>query len=168
MKPQWSNNERFAGGCLVLFGAIILIGIIGAIFSLFEYKPDNAVLSEQTKRELDTLFAGRPSINTSLRPELAEGIKAAEDFEDAIFSTVPMSRGYIDFFDIDGDDGHLMIFVKRQAYIIDRTARFEIYTTILKRWRRTEWAQKHQRGRWAEILVSDPVSGETKTIRKIK
>jgi len=180
MKPEWSNNERFAAGCLVLFAALILILIIGVIFGVgndsvfsrkmqsLEYKPPaNGVLSQQTKREVESIFGVPRSIDTSLS-ELAEGVKAAEDFEDTVLSTVPMSRACVDYLDIDGDDGHLMIWVRRQAYNIDRTAQWEIYTTILKRWRRTEWAQKHQHGRWAEILVSDPVSGETKTIRKIK
>jgi hypothetical protein len=165
MTRQISTTEGFTAGCLVLSIALFLVILIAGIVHLFE---GETVVSEETRQAIANIPTDPDPIKSAFLAKIAEGAKAAEDFEDAIMSTVPLARSHVDYIDIDGDDGHLMIFAHRMQYLDEQTTRPRVYATILNRWRRTEWAQKHPHGRWAEILVSDPASGEMKTMREIR
>ena len=98
----------------------------------------------------------------------SEGAKAAEDFEDIVFSSVPKSKQYISYFDVDMSDGHLMVYVKASMLFVDKKKQNEVYRAYLNLWRQTKYVKQKGYGRWIEVLYFDESTAEDRTIKIVK
>lgn len=92
-----------------------------------------------------------------------EALKAAEDFETAVFSSIPKAKKFISYFDIDSEDGHLMVVTKNALLRADEKSQNEVYKTLRDMWRRTIYVRRKKYAGWVEIL-----SPEGKTILRVK
>jgi len=60
-----------------------------------------------------------------------EALIAAEDFESAVFSSVPKSKQFISYFDIDIADGHMMLIAQDNLLRASQKVQHEIYQPFL-------------------------------------
>ena len=97
------------------------------------------------------------------RENTDEAIKAAEDFEAAVFSSVPKASKFISYFDIDIADGHLMLWAKDILLQTRTKTQDQIYETLLDMWRGTKYVKVKKYAGWIEVLS---LAGTT--IRRLK
>ena len=92
-----------------------------------------------------------------------EAMKAAQDFESAVFSSVPKSKQFISYFDIDIADGHMMLIAQDNLLSASQKVQHEIYSTLLDMWRRTKYVRIKKYAGWIEVLSVQGV-----TIQNVK
>ena len=105
---------------------------------------------------------------TQFKLNIQEAEQAAESYESVIFSQIPKARPYISYFDIDTEDGHLLVWIKKSMLAVDKNKQTEIYRGFLDIWKQTKWVKQNIYANNLEVLYLNTETGETRTIRVVK
>jgi hypothetical protein len=117
---------------------------------------------------LTLLFLSASNTQTKFKANLDEAEEAASSYETTIFSLIPRAKPYISYFDIDTDDGHLLVWIEKTMLSVEKRKQTEIYRNLLDVWKLTKWVkQKHYAG-YLEVLYLDSSTGKTRTIRFVR
>ncbi len=114
----------------------------------------------------DSIILG--SAETFVVKNIGDGAKAAKDFEDLLFSADPQAKNFISFIDISAKDGHLIVWIKDSMLKVDKKQQSDVFKSILKMWCDSKFVEEIKYAGWAEINYHNIMTGEIKTIKRIK
>jgi hypothetical protein len=112
---------------------------------------------------------GKPtSEKGKFHPNGMESVQAGSQVEELLFLLAPQAERFIDNFDTDMSDGHLIVWITKAMHSASKPKQRAAYDEIYNIWEKTKYVREKHYGRWVEVKYWDTYQSEGFTVIEIR